>query len=79
MFCIWVRRFVAIHRKYSSVARSGGELQPSYARIDLISNIKETNNVVWIAREKRLGDPELSEAEVISVILRTADIESDIE
>ena len=32
--------------------RIRGELQPSYALVDLISNIKETNNVVWIAPSK---------------------------
>ena len=29
--------------------RIRGELQPSYALIDLVAQIKETNNIVWIA------------------------------
>ena len=32
--------------------RIRGELQPSYALIDLVAQIKETNNIVWIAPSK---------------------------
>ena len=62
--------------------RIRGELQPSYALVDLISNIKETNNVVWIAPsrwQKRFGDTELTEAEVLGIVSGATNTESDFE
>lgn len=32
--------------------RIRGELQPAYALIDMVANIKETNNITWIAPSK---------------------------
>ena len=63
--------------------RIRGELQPSYALIDLISNIKETNNVVWIApsrcgkRDLEIQNSQKQKSSVLSLEQQTLKVTSN--
>ena len=63
--------------------RIRGELQPSYALVDLISNIKETNNVVWIApsrcskRDLEIQNSQKQKSSVLSLEQQTLKVTSN--